>query len=261
MRGCILCIFVLFAGCAKGQDAVGEAYRAAYQESDPSLAAQRLRAVVSAQFDCLGLDRAGYLEWFKAKAGSAYQADTTVVATRVGVELELRIHRRTRVPAADSGFAFAAAVESIEERRLSIGLDGRVSCDRTRSHRVTASGSASGVAPAAPVLDGLPEQVLSGARTPIHVAFPAFQEGVLGFGVLHVDWSPGEFPSDWEDAEAQHVLGNVPASTVDVDLPGPIEPGQDTATIAATWLIRAVETEPPIAFSSLALDVSYEEEQ
>lgn len=251
-------------GCEKGSSAVVSAYAAAFQEPDGELAAARITEAVSTDYDCLGLDRDQYLAAFADRAGTAYQASTFVTWSRSGRDLEIEIRRTTAIPAAESGLPLSAEVESLERRRLELANDGRVRCDRTVARRVESTGSLDGNSPPpVPTLDVLP---VAAAGSPFiaHAGFPAPPHEPSSAGaIVHVDWVSGDYPSGWQDSEEQHLLGPVSSADVTIVLPGPMEPGQDSATVAASWVVRSGTSpaSPLVSFSSLALDILYEEEE
>ena len=250
-------------GCGRGSSTVVSAYAIAFQEPDPDVAAARIAAAVSTDYDCLGLDRDQYLAAFADRAGTAYQASTSVTSSRSGRDLEIEIRRTTAIPADESGLPFSAEVESLERRRLELANDGRVRCDRTLSRRIESTGSLAGnPSPRLPTLE-VPVAVAAGSEFVAHAGFPAPHHGLSSAtAIVHVDWVSGEYPSGWQDSEEQHLLGSVASADVTVVLPGPMEPGQDSATVAASWVVRSGKSpaSPLVSFSSLAFDILYEEE-
>lgn len=259
-------VAALFAGCERGGgDRVVTAYSAAYQEADPLRAAGHLARVISPEFRCLDLDRESYLEAFQARSGSAYDAATRVDTNRAGSHLDLEIRRDVLVQAGESGFSLDARVVSVERRRLALDPDSRVTCDRTISRRVDVQviGSA-GDSVALPEFARLPDAILPGQTVTLGVTFPG-RVGDIVTGIVHSDWAPSSFPSGWQDAEEQQVFTSSRDSAltrqVSLTFPGPVEPGQDTVTIAATSLVRPHgSVGAPTAFAMTAVDLLYAEE-
>lgn len=254
----------LVVGCGKDSSPVVLAYSAAFQESDPELAAARLKGAVSSDYNCLGLDRDEYLAAFADRAGTAYQASTSVTSSRNRHDLEIEIRRTTTIPAEESGLGLGANVESLERRRLELAGDGRVRCDRTLARQIASTGSLEGNSrPPLPTLD-VPAVAAPGSQILLHAGFPVPPHAPSSAtAIVHVDWAPGDYPSGWQDAEEQHLLGHVASGDVTIVLPGPMEPGQDSATVAASWVVRSGSPpgSPLVSFSSLALDILYEEEE
>lgn len=257
----LLPLAACIAACQRSPgDSVAGMYAAAFLESDPARAVELIERAVSPSYDCLDLDRSGYLVSFGERSGSAYDAKTETDVRAEGDQVELEIRRDVHVPATESGLAFDSTVRTRERRRLSLGADRRVVCDRTASRSVDAFGSIVGeVVPPTPQFNDPPFDVAPGAATTFGISF----RGVLGMAVVHADWAPNSFPSGWQDAEEVILLPHRLNAEVVLTFPGPAEPGQDSVTVAATALVLP-ENGAPIdarAFATRAIDVLYREDE